>query len=108
MVKPDDNQTLVLEISSESTRASSFEQTREKAASNLSFWGEGSKFNVKRRMKSLTVIDHNFKAGTPQLQLSDPVIYRSIKQEMNQYQNLCPASTAKSFSNGYLVWRTGQ
>lgn len=62
---------------------------------------------MKRRMKSLTIIDYNFKAGTPQLQLSDPVIYNSI-EEMNQYQNLCPASTAKSFSNGYLVWRTVQ
>lgn len=30
-------------------------------------------------MKSLTIIDYNFKAGTPQLQLSDPVIYKSIK-----------------------------
>lgn len=64
--------------------------------------------NLKRRMKSLTIIDYNFKAGTPQLQLSDPVIYN--KQEMNQYQNLCPAAkpTAKSFSNGYQVWRTAQ
>lgn len=38
-------------------------------------YGEGgSKYNVKRRMKSLTIIDYNLKTGTPQLQLSDPVI----------------------------------
>lgn len=57
MVNPDDNQTFMLERSS-----------------FVNLWGGGSKYNVKRRMKSLTIIDYNLKTGTPQLQLSDPVI----------------------------------
>lgn len=33
-------------------------------------------------MKSLTIIDYNFKTGAPQLQLSDPVIYTTERRKL--------------------------